>query len=202
MGIRHLICVQHNNEYKVANYGQWDGYPDGQGSAILSFLNEKFDKSVFIEKLNNLFTPTEQQIRQWYTEAGQTRTDGWLDMDVAQRFKDKYPSLSRDCGSDILPLIQNSVGPIPLVSTLEFAAESLFCEWAYVVDLDKNTFEVFKGFTKEPLDESERFASVTSPNSNDGYYQVRFVESFSLDDLPTEGEFLSKILKKLGVEEE
>ncbi|MDP7806364.1 hypothetical protein [Acinetobacter baumannii] len=193
MGTRHLICVQHNNEYKVANYGQWDGYPDGQGSSILAFLDEKFDRSVFIEKLNNLFVPTEDQIREWYKEAGQTRTDGWLEMDVAQRFKEKYPSLSNDAGSDILGIIQNSESPVPIRKYLEFAAESLFCEWAYVIDLDKNTFEVFQGFNKSPLDSNERFASITSPDSNEGYYQVKFLESFDLDNLPSEEDFVAQL---------
>jgi len=31
MGTRHLICAKINNEYKLSQYGQWDGYPSGQG---------------------------------------------------------------------------------------------------------------------------------------------------------------------------
>lgn len=40
MGTRHLICVSHNDQCKVAQYGQWDGYPAGQGVNILAFLRE------------------------------------------------------------------------------------------------------------------------------------------------------------------
>lgn len=54
MGTRHLICVQHNNEYKVAKYGQWDGYPSGQGAGILEFLKGSFNKALFIQKLDNI----------------------------------------------------------------------------------------------------------------------------------------------------
>lgn len=46
---------------------------------------------------------------------------------------------------------------IGLVNSEEFAADSLFCEWAYVIDLDKNTFEVYQGFNKKPIDKTERF---------------------------------------------
>jgi len=67
-----------------------------------------------------------------------------------------YPELSRDTGGDILKLIMFK-NKTKLKNSLNFAADSLFCEWAYVIDLDKNTYEVYKGFNKEPLDESERF---------------------------------------------
>ena len=41
MGTRHLICVVSDGDYKVAQYGQWDGYPSGQGAAILEFLHKE-----------------------------------------------------------------------------------------------------------------------------------------------------------------
>src|SRR5574337_1233174 len=39
MGTRNLTAVMMNGEYKVAQYGQWDGYPEGQGKTILEFLS-------------------------------------------------------------------------------------------------------------------------------------------------------------------
>ena len=38
MGTRNLTVVKYKDEYKIAQYGQWDGYPNGQGVTILSFL--------------------------------------------------------------------------------------------------------------------------------------------------------------------
>ena len=40
MGTRHLTIVKQNGEVKVAQYGQWDGYPDGVGTDIVNFLHE------------------------------------------------------------------------------------------------------------------------------------------------------------------
>lgn len=31
MGTRNLTCVVLDGEFKVAQYGQWDGYPEGSG---------------------------------------------------------------------------------------------------------------------------------------------------------------------------
>ena len=36
-----------------------------------------------------------------------------------------------------------------LVNEKAFAGDSLFCEWAYVLDLDKETLEIYHGFNKD-----------------------------------------------------
>ena len=38
METRHLTLVYKNGAFKVAQYGQWDGYPSGQGLTALKFL--------------------------------------------------------------------------------------------------------------------------------------------------------------------
>lgn len=188
MGTRHLICIQQNNEYKVAQYGQWDGYPSGQGVDVLNFA-KNLDKDLFICKLENVFSPTQEQIDGWYKDAGHDGGD-WLTVTVASKFKESHPILSRDAGAGVLELILNSNHPLPLISSLNFAADSLFCEWAYVNDLDSNTFEVFKGFNQSPLNQAERFANIKSNDSTDGYYPVRLVKLWALSDLPDEEFFL------------
>ena len=86
------------------------------------------------------------------------------------------------------------IGPY-LEDDINFAADSLFCEWAYVIDLDKRTFEVYEGFNKEPLNEDERFffleeKSYKEHRGVDQYHPVKLVKSWSLDELPTGEEFL------------
>ena len=58
MGTRNLTAVFIDGEYKVAQYGQWDGYPGGQGMTALHFLRDEMEeerfkdavrKSVFID---------------------------------------------------------------------------------------------------------------------------------------------------------
>lgn len=41
MGTRNLTAVYLDGQYKVAQYGQWDGYPEGQGITVLTFLRDK-----------------------------------------------------------------------------------------------------------------------------------------------------------------
>lgn len=196
MGTRHLIAVQIDNEYKVAQYGQWDGYPSSQGVGILQFLR-KANLTKFAEKVRACKFLTPDEIKARWTECGadfSKNPDGFVSMQISERFANTYPQLSRDTGSDILGLIQNSKAGLELKNSIGFAADSLFCEYAYVVDLDKGTFEVFKGFNQTPLKRGERFSElpVEEKKSGDTYYPVKKVCEFSLLELPTQKEFLKR----------
>lgn len=80
--------------------------------------------------------------------------------------------------------IQNFTDEVPLVSSLGFAADSLFCEWAYVVDLDKNTFEVYEGFNQRKLGEGQRFFFLQKTETE--YFPVRLKSKCSISELPTD----------------
>ena len=54
MGTRNLTIVYVDGEYKVAQYGQWDGYPEGQGATCLDFLRNKMDEKIFREELHEV----------------------------------------------------------------------------------------------------------------------------------------------------
>lgn len=192
MGTRNLVSVMKNKEYKVAQYGQWDGYPEGQGLTVLNFLREcdlekfkqQIDKCTFIEDDN--------YIKAAYEELGIDISSGYITMEDSARFEDEYPQLSRNMGGKILEFIYDNDNVL-LKNEIEFAKDSLFCEWAYVVDLDKNTFEVYEGFNKEPLSKDERFYDSADKN---GYYPVKHVATFNLDSLPTQNDFLNYFKKE------
>ena len=42
MGTRHLIRVKKDGKLCVSQYGQWDGYPTGQGKDVLKFVAEDY----------------------------------------------------------------------------------------------------------------------------------------------------------------
>jgi hypothetical protein len=203
MGTRHLIAVQKNNEYKVAQYGQWDGYLSGQGDSILNFFNQN-DLEEFRAKVDNCFFGTHDQINEVY--APYTTGDGWMTMEQSNAFKkSEFAYLSRDTGSDILDVILNSNGPLMLVDEIDFANDSLFCEYAYVIDLDKDILEVYQGFNTDPLPEGARFTSDELYNSEVGdnsYYPVKLVASFPLSNLPENFDELQEKLYPENDEEE
>lgn len=195
MGTRHLIAVQKDNSYKVAQYGQWDGYPTGQGQSILNFFREN-DLEVFRAKVDNCFYGTQDQINEAY--APYVNADGWMTMEQSKAFQQsEFAHLSRDTGAKILDFIINSESPLMLIDHIDFAKDSLFCEYAYVIDLNRNVLEVYKGFNKEPLEPGSRFYS---EESKDGYMPVKLFKEFSLYDLPESFDELEKEMN--GYEDE
>ena len=63
MGTRNLTIAVMDGKTRVAQYGQWDGYPEGQGTTILEFLKSA-DLDLFKKKLETTaFVDDEKQER-------------------------------------------------------------------------------------------------------------------------------------------
>jgi hypothetical protein len=188
MGTRNLTMVIKDEQVKIAQYGQWDGYPGGQGKTALEFLM-KADLRAFgyqLDKCKFIDAEKQKEINDWFKSIGVT--NGWMDMEQARQFKNKYPFLSRDNGAKILNIVNDFEGDVIwLHDESSFVNDSLYNEWTYVIDLDKNTFEVYTGYNTKPLHKHERFYKETP---KDGYYPVKNVAIYHIDDLPSVEEFL------------
>jgi hypothetical protein len=210
MGTRHLICVVLNGAYKVAQYGQWDGYPTGQGKTVLEFL-QTLDLEAFKNKVGVCQFGTDAEIDAAYKSFS---TNGGMSMAQSAAFKvSKFGHLSRDTGAAILPVIMSAAEPLLLQDSIDFAGQSLFCEWAYVIDLDKGVLEVYEGFNTEPLPEGARFAeygptpaeiAAWKPKyeGQELYYPVRLAKSYPLNDLPTMEVFVADLTPQAEEDEE
>lgn len=187
MGTRFLTAVFADGQYRVAQYGQWDGYPEGAGVNILHFMRDELDEPRFRTELEKLHFADPAKVFELRRRFGADE-QGSIAIDDHKRLKRVFPEFNRDTGEDILRLIQNGdVLSGALENNLSFAGDSLWCEWAYVIDFDRRTFEAYKGFNQEPLDELERFAQL---EPDEEYYPVKLAATFWLDDLPTDEAFL------------
>ena len=188
MGTRNLTAVYIDGEYKIAQYGQWDGYPEGQGKTTLDFarkLNNKDFREIFARRVKACHWITDSEIDEINAKIKSGEIKDWSTI---------YPWLSRDAGAKILQMVMDN-GGLALKNSIDFAADSIFCEWAWVIDLDKNTFEGYAGFNKTPLDGKDRFAFLVGKEGNayDGthYCCIKLVKAYSLDDLPSDEQFFA-----------
>ena len=196
MGTRHLIMVVHEEKTKIAQYGQWDGYPEGQGVTVLNFARKmKLDKFKEALKKVRFATKADDKKKDAFLKSIGCK-GGWMNMDQAAKYYDAFPYASRDIGAGILDLVMNSTDKeIVLTDSTSFAGESLFCEWAYVIDLDKNQLEVYSGFNKSPVGPEERFANAETDKDSE-YGVIRFLKKYELDKLPTKRKFISELTKR------
>ena len=191
MGTRGLTCAVIDGEFKVAQYGQWDQYPSGQGVTVYEFLksiveNGRLDG--FKDKVRALKVATTEDIKAKWAECGADGS-GWVSLDVSKKMAATYPQFQRGIAAGVLQLIADgAVTEVDLRQ--EFAQDGLFCEWCYVVDLDNDVLEVHKGFNGGS---GGRFSQLESNSGDDSYGPVGEVARFKIDDLPGESQMFVEI---------
>lgn len=149
MGTRNLTIVRLNKQVKVAQYCQWGGYPTGQGFTIADFIQKSLKLAEFKKHVSKLKWAKKAEVEKAWVDAGADSNSDTVSSDVSENFKKLHPQFSRDTGAEVLKLIQN--GKVQsLKNDLSFLKDSLFCEWAYEIDLDRKVVRVFRGFQKDP----------------------------------------------------
>jgi hypothetical protein len=215
MGTRHLITIVADGEFKLAQYGQWDGYPSGQGLKILEFLSAGEGNIEGLRRnVGQLHFVDQKEADALYKTVGISAGQRWINIDQSDALKKALPSLHRDTGADILDLIArgrvNYEKPketitferwlfegnprIPTFNSIEFAGE-FGCEWAYAIDLDNDTLEVYEGRC-EIEGERTRFTELIKKayqGSGETPHFPRMVGQYKLDALPSWEQFLGEL---------
>jgi hypothetical protein len=134
MGTRNLTVVKDKaGTNRIAQYGQWDGYPSYSGIQALEFLRDEGNQALLSAKLDLVQFVGDEEVDTLYKQYEST---DWENKD----FLNAYPGLHRDTGIKILEVVANAIAPIKTVDNTEFANDSLFCEGIYEVDFSTNKF--------------------------------------------------------------
>lgn len=137
MGTRNVIIVKTKGKTKIAQYGQWDGYPTGQGQDIADFLKTA-NLKLFRKQVQALEAYTTREANEIWRKGGMDDDSGLIEQGKAQVVGMQYPELNRDTGAKILGLVHE--GKVKKVQLSEdFKNDSVWCEYWYEIDLDKET---------------------------------------------------------------
>jgi len=132
MGTRNLTVVKNaEGEVVVAQYGQWDGYPSYTGAGIIGFLSDSQNVAYLKAGLESTRFVSDEYVDNLYNEV--------VNRAGVEAFKESYPSLTRDVGWQILEIIRDKMN-VPLVNSIDFAEDDLFCEGYYEINFNTNKF--------------------------------------------------------------
>jgi hypothetical protein len=144
MGTRNLTVVKDKaGTTRIAQYGQWDGYPQHSGLKALDFLRDE----ILVENLRNRLTLVEFID----DEEAEAIWEGFdHDSNDPTKYTNEYPGLSRDTGIDILVAVASATETLKTIDNSEFANDTLFCEGIYEIDFSIGKFiSTYHGTTKE-----------------------------------------------------
>ena len=165
MGTRHLTVVIKDNEIKLSQYGQWDGYFTYSGTKFLEFVKEnlqskskkrqKYCIETFGEKIDTLKKVDEKTYQEFIAIKDKYGFDNTLNKSqFAIPFDIMFPQFSRDTGVRILDII-NRIQPYMFNPNYKFPVvldfDGVGCtEFVNVINLDTQeiymlTSHEFKG---------------------------------------------------------
>lgn len=172
------------NDKLFVTYNHWDSDPEGLGEEIVNFCksvkNEEWESiKAKVSKLkvvnsDDLASPA---VTKFYTEKG------FCDTRVSTGIKNEYYCLLRKL-QGVKYLEEIVAGNVKhLINAENFLADSLFCEYAYIINLDTMSLDLYSGFNRQ-ADKNTNLPSIAQTKCEHGYYPVRYVRSFPLSDIP------------------
>lgn len=171
MATRGLYGFYKNGINKLT-YNHYDSYPSYLGNNILNFI-----KQSTVTELNEIFQSISLVNDDNYPNENERIQ--LEDLGYSVTYKDEPlrwgEIISAHAGD--FSLLKNKF-PF-MLNNNDFIKDSLFCEWAYIINLDSNNLEIYRGFQKTSDDNRYK---IDTPSSG-GYYHCKLIKTISFDEL-------------------
>lgn len=170
----------HLGKIDKVTYNHMDSYPTWLGVNVMSFINETPDiemKEVAscIELVDEDSKPTPKQIKAY---------KGYANTDVSTKSLKDWYCLLRETQGDLTPYKN---GLTHMIDSHDFLKDSLFCEWAYIINVDTGELEIYRGFnTRKYVKGGGRYARFTlddNPQRGKRYYGVTLLATLGLSEI-------------------
>jgi len=153
-------------------YNHYDSYPTGLGKDLVEALQtiplaELKDKARALRLVDGDDTPTKKE-REELREFANLRVSHGTDED--------WYCLLRETQGNMTATFKAGV----MIDSHDFLENSLFCEWAYIINLDSGEFETYKGFQQKYHSHGRYYSTM----AKEGYYPVALVKQYRLQDIP------------------
>ncbi len=174
MGTRHIIKVVRNGKTWISQYGQWDGYPTGQGCAVLEFIRDKRYVEYLADEIDKgyIVPITEEQYNERMKRVMDlAKDDEMLDGMIEQMFVTSV--FSRDAGAKCLKMFAR---PLLAKKYAVIVEPSGWEEYQYTLDLDKRMLRIEELCDTNPQSEEFPFESLEELNEDNAYMLMDALE--------------------------
>lgn len=180
MSTRGLMGFRIEGKDKLT-YNHSDSYPEGLGNdlvgaligadGLLKDLDGLYAKAKALRVIKGNKPATKEDIAKY----GKHLSEG-----VSTGKPTEWYCLLRNLQGDLRGTLDAGI----MIDGKNFIKESLFCEWAYIINLDAFTFEVYKGFQDKPH-KAGRYAKAKPYTSGSGtkYYACALVAEIPFETL-------------------
>ena len=181
MGTRGAYGFRVDGKDKVT-YNHYDSYPYGLGIDILQYISntplEKINqvaKKIIMVDSDNKATVKEQK-----------RYMNNADFSVSSKDPKEWYVLLRNTQGNLSVYNEDEGNVEHMIDSQSFLLDSLFCEYAYIINVDSGMFEYYEGFNKK-AEGAGRYASIEPNkdhrNCDSKYYGVTLCKEINLTDL-------------------
>ena len=196
MGTRGAYGFLKDGKHKVT-YNHYDSYPSYLGTEIMKYLqkvwiecdndenkmNKRLSKVMRSTKMvNQNKAPTKKDFNKMAEMWAQLSKEDRDLFDLGEeRTKSEYYALLRPLQGNLELLEQFTM----MNEGASFLGDSLFCEWAYIINLNTNELEIYTGFNHNK-DARGRYATLYAPynsGSGDVYYGVALAETIPFETI-------------------
>lgn len=181
MGTRGAWGFRIGGQDKIT-YNHFDSYLEGLGDSLVRELRTR--QKSHPEWLHQL----RAEVRQLElvgeedppTSAQKARLEPFADLRVNTGSLDDWYCLLRQTQGDLNTTLKAGI----MIDRQDFLHDSMFCVFAYIINLDDETFEVYRGVQDSPHNHG-RYSAAAADSEYD-YYGVALVKTIPLNDLPEE----------------
>jgi hypothetical protein len=192
MSTRGVVGFRHKRKDLLA-YNHSDSYPSYLGNKVVHDLHDLLLKGrePLVQQVEALTIVTEETPRP--DEKERRRLQKYANGNVSTQDEYWYQTL-RETQGDIKEILKSRY----LLDGNNFILNSLFCEWGYIINLDEETLEVYKGDQKK----RKRLGRYKKLLPTDGYYPCALVQVFDWTEILNDVEAVCAAVVALDVEDE
>ena len=178
MSTRGLYGLRQNGVDKCI-YNHFDSYPDWLGREVLEFCaTNNFERlsilfnNILMVQVDSIPTKAEIEI---------CKEEGYANFNVSSQSETDWYCLLRNLQGNFKAYTEciNKYSTVFMIDNINFIKNSLFCEYAYIINLDNKSLEFYVGFQETPQVDN-RYG--VYPNDG-GYYPCKLALVIPLADI-------------------